>query len=224
MSMQQLFVHGSRPGRLASSPDWRLGQPATSRLLAFLVATSLISFGCGAPGNLDDSRAASVLIVQSVLATSDPFGDILSSSGSIFDDVISVDFTAHLKQATGAPGAPTEPVLQDILVERYEVTFTRTDGGSAVPRGFQRAMNTRVRLTGHDSLTQKITTASLVVLPATSKSQPPLFFLIDPGHEPETGFINLQLTAHIRFLGRTIAGHEVVAEGAIGINVANWAD
>ena len=60
-----------------------------------------------------------------------------SSSGSIPEDVVQVDFVARLKSS----GDITTPTLQEIIVNRYEVTYTRTDGGTAVPAGFQRAMN-----------------------------------------------------------------------------------
>lgn len=122
------------------------------------------------------------------------------------------------------PSDLSQPALQDILLERYEVTFNRTDGGTVKPPGFQRALSAKVRVTPHGSPTETITGLTLVLVPSTHKSQPPLSHLILPGFEPVTGFVNIQATATVRFFGHTIAGDVVQAEAAIGLNFADFAD
>ncbi len=175
---------------------------------------------CGTTGGLQNTSAPVTLIVSSLLASNTPFGDILSTDGTLPVDSVSVSLIARMKNPTDA----TQPALQDILLERYEVTFSRTDGGAATPPGFQRAMAAKVRVTPHGSPTETITAVSLVLVPSTHKSQPPLSHLILPGFEPDTGFVNIQATATVRFFGKTIAGDAVQAEAAIGLNFADFAD
>lgn len=192
---------------------------------ALLLALALVAFGCAAAGDIDDTENAVILVINSISQSSDPFGDVLTSSGGILPDTVDVELSAHLKTPTAPPGSPSEPVLQDVLIERYEVIFRRTDGGTDVPKGFQRGMSLRVRVTppGESSL-RTSTVEDLVVVPATTKSQPPISFLIDPGFEPSTGFVNIQVEATMRFFGRTLSGDRVSAVGSIGINFANFAD
>lgn len=193
-------------------------QPA-GRLIVAAALLGLLS-GCTANGDIDNTTAPVILVVSNIRAISDPFGDVLSSSGSIPEDVVQVDFVARLKNS----GDITTPTLQEIIVNRYEVTYTRTDGGTAVPAGFQRAMNAKVRITAHGQTTERITQVDLVVVPSPIKSQPPLSQLIVPGVESGTGYINIQATATIRFFGTTVAGDPVSATAAIGIDFANFAD
>lgn len=183
-----------------------------------LIAVSL--FGCTAPGGIDNTPAPVILVVGNISQQSDPFGDVITSGGTIPEDTIQVEFTARLKNGLDN----TAPVLQEIIIQRYEVTFERTDGGVAVPAGFQRAINFRVRVTANNSQSDIITTVDLVLVPSTSKAQPPISHLVSPGFEPDTGFINIQVTATIRFFGRTLAGEAISATAKIGVNFANFGD
>jgi hypothetical protein len=168
-----------------------------------------------------------VLVVTSITPSTDPFGDVLNeSSGSILDDTIDVVFSAHLKApVTGADSNTVAPTLQDIVLEKYEVTYERIDGGSQVPAGFERGISLRVRMTPHGEVVLRESSIDdLIIAPSTMKAQPPISLLIDPGFEPSTGYVNIQVNAHITFFGRTIAGDRVTASAIVGINFANFAD
>jgi len=175
---------------------------------------------CSAPGSIDNTQAPVILIAGNVAQVSDPFGDVLTSGGTIPDDSVTVRFTARLKQSSDN----TAPALQEVVLDRYEVTFTRTDGGTAVPAGFQRAITAKVRLTPNNASQEVFTEVTVSVMPSTSKAQPPISFLISPGFEPDTGFVNIQCTATLRFFGHTIAGEKVSTTASIGINFANFGD
>jgi hypothetical protein len=183
-----------------------------------------LAMGCSVVGDIDETANAVILVINSIEPTSDPFGDVLSLSGIIPEDGIEVAFSAHLKgPVTASPGITT-PELQDIVLERYEVTFQRTDGGTQAPPGFARAMTARVRLTALGSGTLNTTIVSLVLVPSTTKAQPPISFLISPGSEPSTNFTNIQLKATITFFGKTLSGDPVTVTGQFGINLANFGD
>lgn len=185
--------------------------------LALLVALS----GCGDTGTLSSTSAPVTLIIKSITPNnaSAPFGDVITDSGGLPEDQVTVNFISRMKNVSDL----TQPSLQEIIIERYEVTFSRTDGGSAVPAGFSRAMNAAVRVTPHESVNEQITSVALVIVPSTHKAQPPLSFLISPGFEPSTGFLNLQTTATMTFFGKTVAGDPITVTGSIGINFADFA-
>lgn len=207
----------SRPPRNeASSPTSRPG-PAPRLVVALFLSAVVV--GCTA-GPHDDSPAPVILVVGSVSQTSDPFGDVLTSGGTVPEDTLQVNFTARLKNPTDL----TAPAMQDILIQRYEVTYERTDGGTAVPQGFQRSVNARVRITPHGQQNELLTTLDVTVVPSTSKTQPPISHLISPGVEPGTGFVNIQVRATIRFFGETVSGVPVSASASVGINFANFGD
>lgn len=198
----------------------RAGRAAWARWIVVGIAT-LGAAACSAPGDIDDTDTPTVLVIQSIEPVTEPFGDVISDAGTVLDDVVRVTFAAHPKSlaVTGTTG----PDLLDVIVERYEVTFERTDGGTAVPKGFQRAMTLRVENTPHGSTQTLTSSTEIILVPSTTKTQPPISHLISPGFEPDTGFVNIQVDATIRFFGRTLAGHRVTATGSIGINFADFA-
>lgn len=200
----------------------RLGtRPAGAGRIALGLLLALVAAGCSAGGGPhDDTPAPVILVPGNVTQNSDPFGDVLTSAGTIPADSITVEFAARLKN----PDDLTQPALQDVIIERYEVTFERTDGGTAVPKGFQRATSARVQITPHGQQNELITSLDIVLVPSTTKSQPPISHLISPGVEPGTGFVNIQVMATVRFLGKTVAGEPVSAVVRVGINFADFAD
>jgi len=208
-----------RAGRTVREIASRLGR------LALLVPLAALVVGCTATGDVDNTANNVILNIEDVQYLSDPFGDVLTSGGTILDDTISVDFSAVLKAPITTNPAVVQPDLQSIALDRYEVTFTRTDGGTQAPPGFQRGIAGLVRLTepqAEEVVIQNIT--GIVILPSTTKAQPPISYLISPGSEPGTNFTNIQVNARIQFFGHTLAGDPVTVVGNIGINLANFGD
>jgi hypothetical protein len=87
----------------------------------------------------------------------------------------------------------------------------------------QRAMTAKVQITPNGVTTEETTIVRLTLVPASQKLQPPLSHLISPGFEPDTGYPTITVDATILFFGRTIAGEQVSAQGAITIQFANYA-
>ena len=81
-----------------------------TRILMTLGLVALL-VGCAAPGLIDEQGAGSYLLINGIEPTSDPFGDIITSSGIIPDDVVLVELTAHLKATGGSgPGTRARPI------------------------------------------------------------------------------------------------------------------
>lgn len=192
--------------------------------LGLVASVAVLALGCSASGLVDETENAVVLVLNSITPTTEhAFGDVITN-GTIFDDTVEVKFSAHLKAPIATDPLNFTPELQDIVLERYEVTYTRTDGGTAVPPGFVRGLTARVRLTALGSGELKETVVSLVIFPNTTKAQPPISYLIAPGSEPDTNYTNIQVNARVQFFGKTLAGDEVTVVGFIGINLADFGD
>lgn len=105
---------------------------------------------------------------------------------------------------------------QDILITRYVVTYTRTDGqngnGVGVPHQFEGSLSVRVPVGQSASF-------AFVVVRAVSKLEPPL---IDLAANRSDGV--LQTTARIDFYGQDGVGNKVTATGHLTIFFANFAD
>ena len=195
--------------------------------LALMIPIIAVMAGCSAVGDVDNSDNNVILRIEAIVPDEEAnvWGDVLTDEGGIPSDVGSFTFSASLKAPVSTDPTATAPVLQDIALDRYEVTFTRTDGGTAVPPGFTRGISGLVRLTELGATEPvEFTVNDVAVVPATVKLQQPISFLIDPGVEPGTNFANIQVNARIQFFGRTISGNEVTVVANWGIDFTNWAD
>jgi len=186
--------------------------------VAILASLALLS-SCSAPGDIDDTRAPVSLILSSLAAVGNNFGDVIDDAGTVSDSQVTATFVARLKSSNNT----TSPGLQEIVIERYEVTYARTDGGASLPAGMQRAMTAKVQITPNGVTTERTTVVTLTLTPGSQKLQPPLSHLISPGFEPDTGYPTITVDATISFFGHTIAGEQVSVQGAIAIQFANYA-
>ncbi len=206
----------ANPRRSRSPFVWRLAG------LALVLPFASMVIGCST--DVGNTAANVILNIERITLESDPWGDVLTSGNVILDDTVSVSFSAFLKAPVTTDPAVTTPELQSVYLERYEVTFTRTDGGTAVPPGFTRGIAGTVRLSVIGSEELRLLVLPIVLVPSTTKAQPPISFLISPGSEPVTNFTNIQMNARIQFFGRTVAGDPVTVVGTIGIDFANFGD
>ncbi len=170
-----------------------------------------------------EGRSPAYLVVQRIEAASgaadDQFSDELSSdvvtNSSIFEDLGRASFSLRLKDI-GPAGAPTSPTSNNfITVNRYTVTFRRTDGrntpGVDVPYGFEGA--------GTVTVTAADATMSFVLVRAQAKVESPLKDLRGGGASRLISTI-----ADITFYGRDQVGNDVSVSGAISVNFADWGD
>lgn len=187
-------------------------------LLATVAAGTL---GCS--DTVREGRSPAYLIVQSLQAASgaedDQFSDELSSdvltAGGVAEDLGRVTFRLGLRDI-GAVGSPTSPTSNNfITVNRYTVTFRRTDGrntpGVDVPYPFEGAGT--VTVTGTDA------TMAFVVVRAQAKVESPLRELSGGG-----AMRTISTIADITFYGRDQVGNDVSITGSISVNFSDWAD
>lgn len=190
------------------------------KILAIIPALFLM-FSCNPIEN--DSRSDSVLLILRITGSDieDNEVDFLQS------DVVSIDANtgAEVVAADAAKATFTvqpldpEPLLgtslyNDITVERYVVTYSRTDGknneGIDVPYSFEGSLSARVPIDTQTDI-------SFVIVRAVSKLEPPLVSLAKGRGEGE-----LKTTARIDFYGADTLGNKVKATGYLSIFFADY--
>lgn len=133
---------------------------------------------------------------------------------AIFADGGVVSFRLGMKNAGGAvPSAPTPNNF--ITVNRYRVTFSRTDGrntaGVDVPHPFEGAFTVTVSEESGD--------ASFTLVRLAAKAEPPLLAL-----RGGRGLSTISTIAEVTFYGQDQTGHAVSVTGRISVEFSDWAD
>ncbi len=169
----------------------------------------------------DDSRSASLLIIDKIQgqdargANADFLqSDVLLDDGSVRSDSIQVTLRAETVDPDPLLGTSS---YNDIILTRYLVSFTRTDGrntpGEDVPYPFEGSLNAVVSTSG---ATSRII---LLLVREVAKLEPPLIRLVDVGAE-----VVLACTAKIELYGHDLANRSVKATGYLTVYFANYAD
>jgi len=185
--------------------------------LSVLVTALLFFSSCSKIAK--DTTSNSMLIIESITGT-DILGtevnflqsDVLTYEGTIVADVAKGTFTAELLN----PGAFETSHYSDIVVDRYVVSYSRSDGknieGVDVPYSFEGHLSALVSVGSN-------TTFNFVVVREAAKFEPPLVNLQDG-----RGDVIIQVKARIDFYGHDLANKNVMATGYLTIFFANFAD
>ena len=177
-------------------------------LIAFLGLLTLV-VACS-----DQERGQVILTIASANPASDPFGDVISSDGTIPPDSIDLEIHNDLKNPDGL----SSTTFANVRLESITCSFTRVDGGSATPSTFKTNVAYTVAANG------VLNIEGFVVVPATMKTQDPISDLIYYGYERSTNFVSIRCDIMLEVAGTTLEGDPVYASGSITIEFANYAD
>lgn len=188
-------------------------------LLLLVAMAGVAGPGC-TPDFAEQGQAPVILRILKITASSEPAGeesDFLISDvefeGSVFNDNAVIEMEV-LPKNPNAVGLDTR--LNDVLVERYEVRFIRSDGrdqeGVDVPFRHTGAVATVVPYDDTAS-------AAVVVVRHQAKREAPLANIQGGG-----GANLLTVIAEITVHGRTTAGKGVSATGRLQILFADFVD
>jgi hypothetical protein len=154
--------------------------------------------------------------------------DVLSDSGSIFNDDVSVSVNVFRKNSSA--DLSTSPA-EHVYLERYEVRFFRTDGrdqeGVDVPFRITGPLaNVRFHTAGPGA--EQELTIPITIVRHQAKSEPPLRNLrFVTGSDTDTfqggGALVFTAIAEITIHGRTVQGEALVAVGRLEVRFANFA-
>ena len=193
---------------------------AAGTRLACAVMLGLASVSCGDMAR--EGQASSYLIITSLTgsrggATPGPFGgNLLSDVDPVFNDNGQAELTLAMKDpgSVNSPSAPTSANF--ITVERYHVTYIRSDGhnieGVDVPYAFDGAV------TG--TISTQPATLSFTLVRHQAKEEAPLRTLRSDAF---LGII-ISTIAEVTFYGHDQTGREVSVSGKISITFADFAN
>jgi hypothetical protein len=161
----------------------------------------------------DEEKGQTILEITAISPASEPFGDVITSEGTIPDDEVEITVANELKNASGLSSL----TYADVILDAVTFTYNRVDGGSDAPAPFRFAVTYRVGANGDLTFTAPI-------LKSTTKIEFPISDLINFGYERSTNFVKIKFDVTVEITGKTIEGDPMYARGAITMIVANWAD
>jgi len=181
--------------------------------LPILLVTIMIVLAfaaCETQNSEGQTRSAMILTVDSIVLESGA-GSLaeVSDSGGITaeSDSASITLSNRPKNAT----LETSPWL-GIQLEEYQVTFYRTDGGTAVPNSVKRTIRFTIEFN------ETLEVEAMTILSAEQKVEYPLWDLAINGYDIETGMPVIQVNVLVEFFGKQISGEPVYAQGWTSIS------
>jgi hypothetical protein len=129
--------------------------------------------------------------------------------------IATITLESHLKN----PSAPDAAGFADTQINRYTVTFHRTDGGTLVPPVQTFGAGVLVPVGGTATLN------NFPVLAASAIQQSPFDQLLpfNGGIDRQTGRDEIDTTFDLTFFGTTVSGKRVQSDTASGILLFNYA-
>lgn len=167
-----------------------------ARILALSLAAVAV-FGCETQDKVDQGG---VIVVISDYDIHD-LPAVMSASGS-FPVVAGPDSTLTVRSQSRNPNNTTSQ-LMDVLVEGYEVSFTRGDAGTRVPPTLTEPVGGLIPVGG--TMTQN----GVILMRQDQFESGPLRELRLNGRDLETNSTVVRLVWHLKFYGKTISGERV---------------
>jgi hypothetical protein len=174
------------------------------RVAYILAAVAVLAMLGGCANHTADSEAP-------VFLSADMRQGIVDIDISVPADVSipDLEIASHLKSIEGTP-----TVQQDVYLNEWVITCTRTDGGTVASPVWHNFLPVYVPAGGSSSL------QNFRIFPSDYFLQPPLnqLFPENGGHDSETAKRNIRQRAHVEIFGATVAGRKVSVAFDINLN------
>ncbi len=172
------------------------------------VAFGLAGVSC-APSYATNNDATVNLIVVQINGGAALESDVRETDGTIKADTVAVTVAVRTKN----PNVPVAIIPNHVLIDSYEVRYTRSDG-----RGVE-GVDVPYRITGRlsseeDAKTSGTSDIPIEVVRAQAKSEPPLSTIFQTAV--------LTVNAQITLYGQTISGQRVSSSGSLQIDFADF--
>lgn len=167
---------------------------------AKIVALSLAAvalFGCEAQDKVDTGGV--IIVISEYDLEGLP---AMMSATAEFPIVGSSDATLVVRNQARIPNSATSQMM-DVIIEGYEVSFTRGDTGRATPPTLTEPVGGLV--TANGTMTQN----GLILLRQDQFERGPIRDLMRTGKDPETDSTVVRLVWHLKFYGHTISGERI---------------
>jgi hypothetical protein len=176
------------------------------KMFIFLPILLLTYIACDTFNGTGETRSAVFLTIDSV--TPNVGSGALATINEDTGQVSSLSDTASITMSNRPKNSSlTESPWLDIILDEYQVTFYRTDGGTAVPNSL------RKKITYTVDFTKSLTITSLLFLSAEQKLESPLWDLAVNGYDKETKMPVVEVNIMIEVFGHQVSGEKVYAKG-----------
>lgn len=182
----------------------------TVNRMALLSALTLA--GCTADYVKSGNAPVQLIITGFSLAVLD--SDVQISNGGVCPDEVSLSVGNRPKN----PNVTVGSTVQDVVVNRYEVSYSRSDGratqGVDVPYSISGTLAATV-----PAASSGTTTIFIEVVRRQAKLEPPLIELVPSGQA-----LIVTMFAKVTLYGTTTAGENVTATASLQVDMANFGD
>lgn len=141
--------------------------------------------------------------------------DLQAGASGCATSLGTVEMSVKLLQNQTDPTRPTNNNLNDVKLDRYQVTYQRTDGGKLLPPSFVRS--TAQVLTAGGAATSL---SAFVAFETNAFNQAPFAALIpqNGGKDPDTGLGFVKMDIILTVFGETLAGERVSGSARFPVN------
>ena len=174
-----------------------------------LAAATVVAMSCNSI-NRESSPVKLIVTNNQTLQQID-----LAGGANCNQNVATVTIQSVLLQNQTSTTLPTDNRFNDVTIDRYQITYTRTDGGKAIPQGFVRSISGLVVAGGSTSLL-----TSFLIFDPTAITQAPFAALlpVNGGRDPETGLRFVKMDVILTVFGQTLAGERVSGTTRVPLN------
>lgn len=169
--------------------------------VALIAVAATAALSCSNEFTRSSSPVELIVTNSQTIQQIDLNGNGTSGNANCDQDVGTITVQARLKN----PDSNTDQRFNDVRVTRYRVSYTRTDGGTAVPAPFVRAIDLLVSPGTPTNLSK------FLILSSDAITQAPFVSLLpnNGGRDPVTGRRVVQILVTVELFGETLAGTNV---------------
>jgi hypothetical protein len=182
----------------------------TANRMALVSALALA--GCTADYVKSGNAPVKLVITGFSLAVLD--SDVEISNGGVCPDEVSLAVANRPKN----PNVTVGSTVQDVVVNRYEVSYSRSDGratqGVDVPYSISGTLAVTV-----PAASSGTTSMFIEVVRRQAKLEPPMIELVPSGQA-----LIVTMFAKVTLYGTTLAGENVTASATLQVDMANFGD
>ncbi len=174
-----------------------------------LAAVTVVAMSCNSV-NRETSPVKLIVTNNQTLQQID-----LAGGTNCNQNVATVTIQSVLLQNQSSTALPTDNRFNDVTIDRYQITYARTDGGKALPQGFVRSISGLVIAGGSTSLL-----TNFLIFDPTAITQAPFAALlpVNGGRDPETGLRFVKMDVILTVFGQTLAGERVSGSTRVPLN------
>lgn len=141
--------------------------------------------------------------------------DLQAGASGCATSLGTVLISVHLLQNQADPTHPVSNGLNDVKLDRYEVTYQRTDGGKLLPPSFVRSTSQVLTVGGGAQ-----SLSDFIAFETNAFNQAPFAALLpqNGGKDPDTGLRFVKMDIILTVFGQTLAGERVSGSAKFPVN------